>query len=114
VSADSIAARHRPRIERELAELDELSRATEVDRAPVELDQQSVGRLTRMDAMQNQAMAEATDRRRQSQIARLRKALARMDEGEYGFCAECGEPIAPARLDIDPSYEQCVDCAGRG
>lgn len=109
-----LAERYRPRIEAELAELAALGAATAADRAPVELDQQSVGRLSRMDAMQKQAMAEETARRRAGQIVRLRRALARIEEGEFGYCLDCGEPIAAARLDIDPAYEKCVDCAGRG
>lgn len=112
-SPDAVAARYRPRVESELAELEALSQATEADRAPVELDQQSVGRLTRMDAMQKQEIAQAADRRRKAQIVRLRRALERIGEGEFGYCLDCGEPIAAARLDIDPAYEKCVRCAGR-
>ncbi len=80
-------------------------------RKPVELDQQSVGRLSRMDAMQQQAMADAEARRRQSDIARIAAALTRIEEGEYGWCLTCGEAIAPKRLDIDPMATQCVGCA---
>ncbi|QLC25831.1 TraR/DksA family transcriptional regulator [Parasphingopyxis algicola] len=80
-------------------------------RKPVELDQQSVGRLSRMDAMQQQAMADAEARRRQSDIARIDAALRRIDEGEYGWCLSCGEAIAAKRLEIDPMATQCVACA---
>ena len=80
-------------------------------RGPVELDQQSVGRLSRMDAMQQQEMAQAEARRRTSDLARIEIALNRLTEGEYGWCAECGEPIAIARLEIDPAAPLCVDCA---
>lgn len=81
-------------------------------RAPVELDQQSVGRLSRMDAMQQQQMAQAEARRRQNDISRIDAALRRIAEGEYGWCASCGEPIAKKRLEIDPMAHLCVDCAG--
>ncbi|MEP2101140.1 MAG: TraR/DksA family transcriptional regulator [Parasphingorhabdus sp.] len=77
----------------------------------VELDQQSVGRLSRMDAMQQQEMAQAEARRRNSDLARIDFALKRMDEDEYGWCAECGEPIAYKRLEIDPAAALCVSCA---
>jgi DnaK suppressor protein len=77
----------------------------------VELDQQSVGRLSRMDAMQQQEMARAEARRRTSDLARIDIALKRMDEDEYGWCAECGEPIAYKRLEIDPAAALCVTCA---
>ncbi|QTD57726.1 TraR/DksA C4-type zinc finger protein [Parasphingorhabdus cellanae] len=77
----------------------------------VELDQQSVGRLSRMDAMQQQEMAQAEARRRANDLARIDIALKRMDEDEYGWCAECGEPIAYKRLEIDPAAALCVACA---
>ncbi len=80
-------------------------------RSPVELDQQSVGRLSRMDAMQQQEMAQAEARRRVSDIARIEIALNRMGDDEYGWCAECGEPIAYKRLEIDPAAHLCIGCA---
>ncbi len=80
-------------------------------RGPVELDQQSVGRLSRMDAMQQQEMAQAEARRRTSDLARIEMALIRIAEGEYGWCAECGEPIAYKRLEIDPAAPLCIACA---
>jgi len=79
--------------------------------ATVTLDQQAVGRLSRMDALQHQAMAQATGARRTLERSRLRAALARLDEGDYGYCEECGEAIAPGRLRLDPAAARCVDCA---
>jgi DnaK suppressor protein len=81
-------------------------------RHAVELDQSSVGRLSRMDAMQQQAMALATERRRAVSLARIDAALARIDNGEYGWCAQCGEPVPPGRLALDPATPTCVACAG--
>lgn len=80
-------------------------------RDTVELDQQSVGRLSRMDAMQQQEMARAEARRRTGDLARIDIALNRITEGEYGWCAECGEPIGFRRLEIDPAAVLCVGCA---
>ncbi len=77
----------------------------------VTLDQQSVGRLSRMDALQQQAMAQATQTRRAQMTARLRAALARIDDGEFGYCVECGDTIAPARLSLDPASPTCITCA---
>ena len=79
--------------------------------ATVELDQQAVGRLSRMDALQNQAMAKATGARRQAERVRLQAAFARMDEDEYGYCEDCGEEIAAGRLRLDPAAVRCVECA---
>lgn len=79
--------------------------------APVELDQQVQGRLSRMDAIQGQAMAQATIERRRIEIAQIDAAFARMEDGEFGYCVECGDDIAPKRLELNPSIARCVDCA---
>lgn len=86
--------------------------ATNADsRDTVELQQDAVGRLSRMDAMQQQAMAQATERRRSAERARITAALERIDEGEWGYCLKCGEEIAEKRLKHDPSVANCVKCA---
>lgn len=79
--------------------------------AVVALDQQSVGRLSRMDALQAQAMAKAQQGLRDGEATRLKAALARMDEDEYGYCEDCGEEIAAARLRLNPAAPKCISCA---
>ena len=101
----------RERLAAKRAELEELSRISKEARATVELDQQSVGRLSRMDAMQQQAMAEAQERTRKRDLVRIEQAERRLREDEYGYCTECGEEIADGRLVIDPMAEKCVNCA---
>lgn len=102
----------RTALEARLAELDTLDEMSAEGRAPVELQQDSVGRLSRIDAMQQQAMAQAEGRRRSAERSRIRGALARLDEGEWGWCVTCGEEIAEGRLLGDPSVATCVGCAG--
>ncbi|AKQ40975.2 transcriptional regulator TraR/DksA family protein [Aurantiacibacter atlanticus] len=94
-----------------LAELDRLDRLSAEGREPVTLQQDSVGRLSRMDAMQQQAMAQAEGRRRQAERARIAAAIARLEEGEWGFCMTCGETIAQGRLANDPAVANCIGCA---
>lgn len=101
----------RRRLEALLAEYRAASSATADDRKPVELDQTTVGRLSRVDALQRQAMAQATDRQRQVQMQRLRAALDRLDAGDYGHCVRCGDEIAIRRLEIDPAAPTCIACA---
>lgn len=81
------------------------------ERGVVELDQTSVGRLSRMDALQNQAMQVETERRREIELQRIDAALARLDSDDYGYCVSCGEEISPKRLNMDPATPVCVDCA---
>jgi len=92
-------------------ELENLSEISQGARDTVTLDQQSVGRLSRMDAMQRQAMNQATERTRQRDLNRIKAAVGRIDEGEYGYCAECGDEIAERRLEVDPMAERCIKCA---
>lgn len=101
----------RPRLERELQDLLDLREQTAQSRDPVQLDQQSVGRLSRMDALQSHQMELATERRRQVRVARIEQALRRMETGEYGYCVSCGEVIPDGRLEADPAAHQCVGCA---
>lgn len=80
-------------------------------RKTVELDQTSVGRLSRMDAIQMQAMAVAEERRRGQEIMRIQAALNRIDSGDFGYCVTCGKQIAPKRLAVDPTAPTCIQCA---
>lgn len=102
---------YRERLLAELAELSVESGENTQDRGTVMLDQTSVGRLSRMDAMQRQAMAEATHRRRSVRKTRIEAAIVRLREGEFGYCVDCGEEIAKKRLDLDPTVPNCVACA---
>jgi len=93
------------------AALNETREQSAESRAPVILDQTSVGRLSRVDAMQIQAMAIESERRRAIEEKRIDAALERLMSGEYGECVTCGEDIVPARLDLDPAAAVCIDCA---
>lgn len=105
---------YRNRIEQEITELRALSAGSKDGRAPVELDQQSVGRLSRMDAMQQQSMDLAREERRRTRLAILAAALRRLDDGEFGFCLSCDEDIPHDRLAFDPAVTLCFDCQQKG
>ena len=77
----------------------------------VKLDQSSVGRLTRMDAMQAQAMSVETGRLRRQKLVQIGATLKRIDADDFGYCEECGDDIASQRLEIDPTVLLCIDCA---
>jgi DnaK suppressor protein len=81
------------------------------DNAPLELDQARMGRLSRMDAMQQKAMYQAASRLEEQERRRILKALERMDRGDYGYCINCDEEIAVGRLRFDPSVAVCIECA---
>lgn len=92
-------------------EIEQLSEVTEEARQPVELDQTTVGRLSRMDALQTQAMQLETERRRHIELQRIDAALERIGDGEFGYCVSCGIDIEPKRLQNDPTTPTCFDCA---
>ncbi len=98
-------------IRREMEELASLRDATRSDRAPVELDQQSVGRLSRMDSLQVQAMSNAAEARRSLRMRQLEAALKRIAQEDFGYCSACGEFIGLKRLETDPAAVRCVSCA---
>jgi DnaK suppressor protein len=77
----------------------------------VELDQSRVGRLSRMDALQAQAMAKESDRRRQLALQRIASALGRIEDDDYGSCFACGEDIPMKRLQVNPAVTLCIGCA---
>lgn len=105
---NSLIREHLLALKKELEAFSEMSGEA---RATVELDQQSVGRLSRMDALQGQAMAQASERQRRAQIQRIDAALGRLAAGDYGYCVECGEEIASKRLEVDPAAAFCINCA---
>ena len=76
----------------------------------VELDQQSVGRLSRIDALQSQAMAQAQQRRRNNLTALLHATMSRLDNEEFGYCEDCGDEIEEARLLANPVVIKCMSC----
>ena len=77
---------------------------------PVVLDQSSVGRLSRMDAMQQQAMAKATRQKAQLRLSQCKAALSAFDRDEYGLCRKCEEPIGYPRLSAKPEAPFCLTC----
>lgn len=81
--------------------------------ATVELDQTRTGRLSRMDALQLQAMAKAGESRAARELQRIEAALRRVDNGEFGECLDCGGEIGAGRLEADPAAAFCVGCAER-
>ena len=77
----------------------------------VELDQTRQGRLSRMDALQAQAVSQQRERRREHQLHKISAALNRIEQDDYGYCTECGDEIAYKRLEFDPATTLCFNCA---
>jgi DnaK suppressor protein len=78
-----------------------------------ELDQQRIGRLSRMDALQSQSIVQAANRRMQGELSQIEAALGRIERGAFGTCQLCGREIAFARLELYPSTTECINCARR-
>jgi DnaK suppressor protein len=92
-------------------QIEQESTAAKDSSATVELDQQSVGRLSRMDAMQSQQMAMELARRRQRSLVLINEALNRIKRCDYGYCVSCEELIDIRRLQVNPTATFCVKCA---
>lgn len=93
------------------AELEAIATQLDASTATVRLDPSSVGRLSRMDALQAQQMALEANRRRLSQLVEIDRAFARISSGEYGSCGLCGEDIDQRRLLVSPLTTRCIGCA---
>lgn len=98
------------RLQQLKAELLKIASEAKESTRPVILDQASVGRLSRMDAMQAQQMAQESERRREGQLLRIEGAMRRMEAGTFGRCFKCGEDIDLRRLEVDPTMTRCVGC----
>lgn len=95
-----------------VAELDETIEDATESVQPVELDQAAVGRVSRIDAIQRQSMAQASREALKLRKRLATQALAAMEAGEYGYCRRCEEPIAFRRLQARPESPFCLRCAG--
>lgn len=92
-------------------ELQSVAATSDAASGVVELDQAKVGRLSRMDALQAQAMSQASGRRRDVTLKKIEQALRRIADDDFGSCQKCDEPIARKRLEFDPTAELCIECA---
>lgn len=112
--AEELTAAQRTELESDLRrlkrELEEQLQQLEQDSKPVELDQQMVGRLSRMDAMQQQQMAMASESHARAHLNTVSLALAAIRAGDFGYCRQCDEPIAWQRLKARPDSPLCVQC----
>ena len=109
--SDAEIAKAREALLAQKAEIEALLAESAESRSTVELDQTSVGRLSRMDAMQAQQLALAAGRQRTQDLSRIEAALQRIEDETFGLCVVCDEEIAPKRLAFDPAAPTCVDCA---
>jgi len=110
-SKQSVSESFRKRLLQIRAELEAVAETSDASAEVVELDQAKVGRLSRMDAMQAQAMAQASGNRRERMLKQITAALTRIDNDDFGVCLACDEPIPVKRLEFDPTVTRCVDCA---
>ncbi len=77
----------------------------------MQIQTEKTGRLAELAVQLAQATAKAAEARRAQEIRRIDAALERLDNGEYGWCVECGETIEARRLEIDPATPRCAGCA---
>lgn len=97
-------------LERQLGRLAKSMKVTEEALRPVELDQTAVGRLSRIDSIQNQSMSKGLHEREVVRFSQLREALVRASEGTYGVCTECEGEIPFERLFVFPEAPECSRC----
>jgi DnaK suppressor protein len=104
-------AEFRDELERQLIKLEKSMTVTDEALKTVELDQGAVGRLSRMDSLQNQGIAKGLRERESISLALIREALRRLDAGTFGICTGCGGQVAAERLFVFPESETCAACS---
>jgi len=85
-------------------------KTTQKSARPVDLDQ-PIGRLSRMDAIQQQQLAQAALRNQEQRLKLVGGALKAIEEGVYGECRRCDVPIEVGRLKARPETTLCIECA---
>ncbi len=93
-------------------ELEDLLKSSRASSQPVDLGE-PIGRLSRMDALQQQQMAVASRQAQQQRLQLLRNALQALERDDYGYCRHCEEPIDFQRLRARPETPFCLACQGR-
>ena len=76
---------------------------------PIE-PENAIGRISRMDAIQNRSVTEAALRKNKEKLEKLEYALSKVDEEDFGICSNCKKPIPVGRLRIMPQSRTCVAC----
>ena len=71
----------------------------------------AIGRISRMDAINNRSVNEAALRSSRNKLSNLQNALSRVDDDDFGICARCHRPIQEGRLILMPESTRCVSCA---
>lgn len=99
-------------LRKQLQELERSMKITDSALETVELDQTAVGRLSRMDSLQNQGLTRNLREREALKLALLREALERVEAGSYGVCVGCGGEIPFGRLFVFPEAPECAGCGG--
>ena len=102
----------RAELDRQLRKLQRSMRTTSRAMKPVQLDQSSVGRLSRIDNLQTQGLTAGLQAREEAKLGQISEALKRMEAGTYGRCVVCAEPIAFERLLVFPEAPNCAACTG--
>ena len=91
--------------EKDIAEIEKLTQ-------PI-TPENSIGRVSRMDAINNKSVMEAALRTKKAKLTKLRVAQSKIDDKDFGLCAFCKRPIQPMRLMYMPESTRCVRCASR-
>lgn len=101
-------------LERQLARLERSMRATDQALEPLKLDQSAVGRLSRIDSLQNQGLTRNLQERERVRLSQIQGALRRMEAGTYGRCVACDGEIPFERLYVFPETPTCAACSAEG
>jgi DnaK suppressor protein len=107
---DAEKLRLRTRMQEELVRVRQDVETLEVSSQPIAPDR-ALGRLTRMEGLNDKAVSEAALRLARTRLVQLEESLQRLEGTRWGLCGRCGNPIGAARLEYMPESDCCVKCA---
>ena len=100
----------RKKIEEEISKTTQLINDYREQSKPVSLDN-SIGRISRMDAINNKSIAESALRQAEGKLSKLNQALDNIGKPGFGLCIKCKQPIPLGRILLMPESNKCVNCA---
>ncbi len=98
------------KIESELSRLRSEISDLEIVTKPIS-PENAIGRISRMDAINNKSVIEAALRTKKVELSKLEKAISKIDDPQFGICVRCGNPIPEGRIMLMPGATRCVSCS---
>ena len=100
----------RQKIREEIEKTEEIIKEYKEASGPISPDK-AIGRLSRMDAINNKSVTESALRQAEDKLKKLNHVFSKVGEKDFGYCIKCKQPIPLGRILLKPESQRCVNCA---